>query len=85
MINKLYDLDNGIAKIIVPMPVHKNHLKENYNDIVEELFTEITGTNFKFEYLLEEEIEKNITIDAESIGVPSFNSFESNFPSLPYK
>ena len=78
---KLYDLDNGIAKIIVPMPVHKKHLKENYNDIVEELFTEITGTNFKFEYLLEEEIEKNIKIDAENIGVPSFNSFESNLDS----
>ena len=75
---KLYDLDNGIAKIIVPMPVHKKHLKENYNDIVEEVFTEITGTNFKFEYLLEEEIEKNIKIDADSVGVPSFNSFESN-------
>ena len=75
---KLNDLDNGIAKIIVPMPVHKKHLKENYNDIVEELFTEITGTNFKFEYLLEEEIEKNIKIDADSVGVPSFNSYESN-------
>ena len=78
---KLHSLDNGIAKIIVPMPVHKKHLKENYNDIVEEIFTEITGTNFKFEYLLEEEIEKNIKIDAESIGVPSFNSFESNLDS----
>lgn len=78
---KLYNLDNGIAKIIVPMPVHKKHLKENYNDIVEEIFTEITGTNFKFEYLLEEEIEKNIKIDAENVGVPSFNSFESNLDS----
>ena len=78
---KLYDLDNGIAKIIVPMAVHKKHLKENYNDIVEEIFTEITGTNFRFEYLLEEEIEKNIKIDVESIGVPSFNNFETNLDS----
>ena len=30
---KLNALDNGIAKIVVPMPVHKKHLKENYNDI----------------------------------------------------
>ena len=50
---KLESLENGIAKIIVPMPVHKKHLKENYNEIVEEIFTDITGTNFKFEYLLE--------------------------------
>ena len=75
---KLESLENGIAKIIVPMPVHKKHLKENYNEIVEEIFTDITGTNFKFEYLLEEEIQKNIKIDAENVGVPSINSFGSN-------
>lgn len=75
---KLDSLENGIARIIVPMPVHKKHLKENYNDIVEEIFTDITGTNFKFEYLLEEEIEKNIKIDVDNVGVPSINNFESN-------
>lgn len=75
---RLESLENGIAKVIVPMPVHKKHLKENYNDIVEEIFTDITGTNFKFEYLLEEEIDKNIKIDAESVGVPSLSNFESN-------
>lgn len=75
---RLESLENGIAKVIVPMPVHKKHLKENYNDIVEEIFTDITGTNFKFEYLLEEEIEKNVKIDVENIGVPSLSNFESN-------
>ena len=75
---RLESLENGIAKVIVPMPVHKKHLKENYNDIVEEIFTDITGTNFKFEYLLEEEIDKNIKIDADSVGVPSLSNFESN-------
>ena len=75
---RLESLENGIAKVIVPMPVHKKHLKENYNDIVEEIFTDITGTNFKFEYLLEEEIDKNIKIDAENVGVPSLSNFESN-------
>lgn len=78
---KLNNLENGIAKVIVPMPVHKKHLKENYNDLVEEIFTEITGTNFKFEYLLEEELEKNIKIDADNIGVPSINNFISNLDS----
>ena len=75
---RLESLENGIAKVIVPLPVHKKHLKENYNDIVEEIFTDITGTNFKFEYLLEEEIEKNVKIDVENIGVPSLSNFESN-------
>lgn len=78
MDTKLYELTDNTAKVIVPMQVHKKHLKENYNNIVEEIFTEITGTNFKFEYLLEEEITKNVTIDTDNIGVPAINSFESN-------
>lgn len=78
MDTKLYELTDNTAKVIVPMQVHKKHLKENYNNVVEELFTEITGTNFKFEYLLEDEIVKNVSIDVDKVGVPSFNSFESN-------
>ena len=74
MDTKLYELNDNTAKVIVPMQVHKKHLKENYNTIVEEIFTEITGTNFKFEYLLEDEITKNVTIDVDKIGVPSFES-----------
>lgn len=74
---KLISLDEKCAKVLVPMSVHKKHLKENYNDLVVELFTEITGTNFNFEYVLEEELKNNIKIDTDNIGVPSIN-FESN-------
>ncbi len=74
---KLISLDENCAKVLVPMSVHKKHLKENYNDLVVELFTEITGTNFNFEYVLEEELKNNITIDTNEIGVPSV-PFESN-------
>ena len=28
---KLYKLDNGKAYIIVPMPIHKKHLADNYS------------------------------------------------------
>ena len=80
MDTKLYELNDNTAKVIVPMQVHKKHLKENYNTIVEEIFTEITGTIFKFEYLLEDEITKNVVIDVDKIGVPS-NNFESNLDS----
>ncbi len=78
MDTKLIELNDNTAKILVPMQVHKKHLKENYNNIIEEIFTEITGSNFKFEYLLEEEIVKNVTIDVDKIGVPSNSLFESN-------
>ena len=78
MDTKLIDLNENSAKVLVPMAVHKKHLKENYNSLVEEIFTEITGTNFNFEYVIEEEIKNNVVIDAESVGVPSLSGFESN-------
>lgn len=79
---KLISLDETCAKVLVPYHVHKKNLKENYNDIIEDTFTEITGSNFKFEYLLEEEIENNISINTDQIGIPSNDFFESN---LDYK
>lgn len=79
---KLISLDETSAKVLVPYHVHKKNLKENYNDIIEDTFTEITGSNFKFEYLLEEEIEYNISINTDQIGIPSNDIFESN---LDYK
>ncbi len=68
---KLINLDDKKATILVPSYIHKKHLKENYNDLIEEVFTEITGSIFNFEYLTEEEIENNITIDTDELGVPS--------------
>ena len=53
-------------------------LSENYNEMIEEIFTEISGSNFKFDYLTEDEITENITIDTENIGVPSISTFETN-------
>ena len=31
---ELYKLNNGKAYIIVPMPIHKKHLQDNYYDII---------------------------------------------------
>lgn len=63
---KLYELSNGIAKVIVPMNVHKKHLKENYNDLMEETFTEMIGSNYQFEFYLEDEIIKPIEVPKEN-------------------
>ena len=52
---KLVTIRNNSAVIIVPMPVHKKHLMENYKEIIEEKFKELTGTVFDFEFLLEDE------------------------------
>lgn len=75
---KLYSLNNDIAKVIVPMHIHKKHLKENYNDLIVENFSKIAGSNFKFEYYIMDEIEQNIEIDTDNVGVPSINKIESN-------
>lgn len=69
---------DNLVKVIVPMHIHKKNLKENYNELIEEIFTEISGSNFKFEYFTKEEVEKNIEIDTDKIGVPAISNFESN-------
>lgn len=78
MDTKLIELNEDTAKVLVPLSVHKKHLKENYNQLIEKIFTEITGSNFKFEYYTEEEISNNITINTDLMGVPTTNIFESN-------
>lgn len=78
---KIIDIKDNIVLLSVPMHVHKKMLSENYNELIEEIFTEISGTNFKFEYLTEDEVKENITINTDEIGVPSVSTFESNLKS----
>ncbi len=54
----LYKLDNGDAKIIVPMPIHKKHLQDQYIDIIKDNLNLITGNEYDVEFLLEEEIKE---------------------------
>ena len=78
--SKLYELVDNKAIVLVQMHIQKKNLRENYNDLIEEIFTEVSGSNFKFEYLLEEEVENNIEINTDVIGVPNSN-FETNLNS----
>ena len=52
---KLVSLQNNIATVVVPMPVHKKHLVENYLDIIEGQFKKIAGKDCSFNFLLEDE------------------------------
>ena len=54
---KLVSLKNSTATVIVPMPVHKKHIVENYLDIIEEKFNQVSGGMYSFEFLLQEEWE----------------------------
>ena len=75
--SKLYEIKDNKAIVVVATHMHKKNLKENYSDIIEEVFTEVSGSNFKFKFVLEEELENNIEIDTDNIGVPNYN-FETN-------
>ena len=73
---KLLELNQEFAKILVPMPLHKKHLKENYIDLIEKTFTDVTGSIFKFEFVTEDDINNKSIIDIDELGVQ--NSFQSN-------
>ena len=75
---KLVELNEEYAKILVPMPVHKKHLKENYIDLIEKTFTDVTGSIFKFEFVTEDELNSESIIDVDEIGVPESAIFQSN-------
>jgi chromosomal replication initiator protein len=77
---KLITLKDNKAYVLVPMHVHKKHLKENYNDLIFNIFNDIAGSNFQIEFLTEEENNSKIEIDTDLVGVPS-NNFESNLNS----
>ena len=57
---ELYKLEDGKAYIIVPMPIHKKHLMENFSTLMVEKISSITGSNYELELLLKEEIDSII-------------------------
>lgn len=77
---KLYKINGNTAIIIVPLNLHKKHLTENYITLIEETFNNLTGTNFNFSFLLEDEVEneENVEVKIENGGIPSYNSIDAN-------
>lgn len=80
--SKLVELNEEHAVIIVPTIAHKKHLSESYIDIISDIFNSITGTNFNFEFILENEYNnKKITVKKEGeeeLGVPYNSSEKAN-------
>ena len=82
---KLFRLNNGKAYIVVPLSVHKRHLIDNYNDLIVNTLTEVTGSIYDLELLLEDELEElkkdEVNKKAEIIELErekSVNKFHSN-------
>ena len=57
---ELYKLENDKAYIVVPMPIHKKHLMDNYSDLIINKLNDITGTTYDLVLLLKEEVEEEI-------------------------
>ncbi len=53
----LVSIVENIVTIKVPMNVHKTMLGDNYYSLIETTFYSITGKNYNFKFVLEEEIE----------------------------
>lgn len=54
----LHKIDGNKAYIIVPMPIHKKHLLDNYSDLISKILNEITNNTLELVLLLKEEIEE---------------------------
>ena len=75
---KLIDLKDDTAKVLVQSEIFKKELQRNFNTLIQDTFTEITGSNFKFEYITEDEFNTNISLNNKEIGVPDDALFETN-------
>ena len=54
---ELLSIVNNVVTIKVPMEIHKQMLCETYNDIVDDTFFSLTGINYTFKYITEDEVE----------------------------
>ena len=85
----LYDKDDGIYRVIVPMSIHKKHLDENYNDLLENIILNYDNTFKEIKYFLKEELEEletekreeeseKVTYNSYIQNIDSDNNFNSN-------
>ncbi len=69
---KLVSIADNNAIVVVPMTLHKKHLVDNYQNIIENIFNSLTGTKFTFSFLIEEEWQEK----QASMPIPSEKTIE---------
>ena len=78
---KLYDLSKGVAKILVPYALHKDHLANNYKKLIISCFIEEIGESVELEFLIQEDLIEDDNDTHEKIleeNIYNNNTFESN-------
>lgn len=71
---KVHSIENGTINVIVPFILHKTYLKGKYNERLEEIIFDITGTNFNINYFLEDEVDKVIEIKKDIVQEEKISS-----------
>ena len=59
---ELVSMDEKDVNIKVPIPVHKTILKTTYLDLFDDIFYSLTGINYNFNFLTEDEIEETTEV-----------------------
>lgn len=75
---QLYEISEGVAKIIVPYAFHKGHLANNYKQMITSFFIEEIGETVELEFLIQEDIiEEKPLLEPEKI-INENNLYEKN-------
>lgn len=75
----IHELKENSVVILVPMHIHKKHLNENYKDIINDIFTEITNTYFEISFITTDDVKNDVVdFNQAEIGVPSFSPEKAN-------
>ena len=73
----LYDKDNGNYRVIVPMSIHKKHLEENYNELLENIIYKYDDKFNSINYYLKEELE-NLEVEKKEEEKISYDTYIHN-------
>ncbi len=60
---ELVNIDDKEITIKVPLPVHKQILKNTYSDLIDSTMFSLTGINYDFKFYTEEELEDKTNIE----------------------
>ncbi len=76
---KLHKLNDGKAYIVVPMPIHKKHLIDNYGNLISNCLKNVTGAEYELKMILSEEIDdfepiKEVVVSSDVIKNDNVNS-----------
>lgn len=70
---EMLSIVNNVVTIKVPMEVHKQMLSDTYKDIIDNSFFAITGINYIFKYITEDEVDNFVApVVLEETKEPEF-------------